>query len=92
MARYVVPILLFFLPFVLYAVYLWLTNRNPADKDHWTTKGLVLLTLAGLFVAVVMFGLAGAFTGQQISGRNAEGIQADTPPTPATPPAPAPSR
>ena len=88
MARYVVPILLFFLPFVLYAIYLWVTNRSPTDKDHWTTKGLVMLTLAGLFLAVVIFGIAGTYTGQQLSGRNAEGLEADAPRPPAPPAAP----
>jgi hypothetical protein len=79
MARYIVPILLFFLPFVLFAVYLWLTNRNPADSSHWTTRGLVSLGAAGLVIAVVMFVLAGSYSGLQLSGRNDEAQQTITP-------------
>jgi hypothetical protein len=75
MARYIVPVLLFFLPFLMFAVYLWLTNRNPADSTHWTTRGLVSLSSAGLVIAVLMFWLAGSYSGLQLSGRNAEAQQ-----------------
>ncbi len=77
MARYIVPVLLFFLPFILYAVYLWVTNRKPTDREHWTARHLGLLTAAGLAIAVLIAGYAGSHTGLQLSGRNAEADRAE---------------
>jgi len=48
-------ILLFLAPFALFAIYLALRLRFPADLEHWTRGRVSKLSLAGL--AFALFGL-----------------------------------
>jgi hypothetical protein len=53
MTRAVVQeLLLFLLPFVLFAVYLVIRRRNPLAWTHWSDQSL-WLTIAGLGVVVL---------------------------------------
>ena len=49
---------LFFLPFLLFAVYLALRMRWPLAIEHWTRSRVTILVIAGLVAALA--GLAGA--------------------------------
>jgi hypothetical protein len=47
------PLALFLAPFGIYAVYLALRARYPLQIEHWTSRRVSLLTLAGLAAAVL---------------------------------------
>jgi hypothetical protein len=49
---------LFFLPFLLFAVYLALRLRWPLAIEHWTRSRVATLVIVGLLAALA--GLAGA--------------------------------
>jgi hypothetical protein len=49
---------LFFLPFLLFAVYLALRMRWPLAIEHWTRSRVSVLVIVGL--AAALAGLAGA--------------------------------
>ena len=51
---------LFFLPFLLFAVYLALRMRWPLAIEHWTRGRVARLVIAGL--AATLAGLVGATT------------------------------
>jgi len=51
-----VHVVLFLLPFIGYAVWLWLAKRSK-DPDNWTVKPVAWLTVAGL--VLVIGGLVG---------------------------------
>lgn len=61
---------LFFLPFALYVAWLWLRRLNPFTGEAWTWVELTSLTVAGLFLSLVLFGLGWRHSGELISGRN----------------------
>lgn len=63
---------LFLLPFALYVAWLWLRRMNPFTGESWTWLELVSLTIAGLFLSVVLFGLGWQHSGELVSGRNTE--------------------
>lgn len=44
-------ILLFFLPFAVFATWLVVTKRNPLDFTHWTGRKFIL-ALIGLLLAI----------------------------------------
>ncbi len=50
-------VLLFVLPFCLFAGYLIVNRRNPLDVEHWSPH-LFWLSSAGLALAVVFFAFA----------------------------------
>lgn len=78
MARNLLIGLAFFLaPFVLYALYLVIARRNPFTGASWSIGALAGLSLAGLFLSVVLFGVVAQNAGIQLSGRNA--TEAPTP-------------
>ena len=53
MTRAVVQgLVLFFLPFVLFAAYLVIRRRNPLLWDHWSSQS-VWLTIVGLSFVVI---------------------------------------
>jgi hypothetical protein len=45
------PVLLFFSPFIAYALYLALRRKYPFALEHWTKTSVSSLALAGLAVA-----------------------------------------
>jgi len=51
-------ILLFVLPFCLFAAYLIVRRRNPFDVEHWSPH-LFRLSVVGLVVAISFFIVAG---------------------------------
>ena len=51
-------VLLFVLPFCLFASYLVIRRRNPLDVEHWSPH-IFRLTVAGLVVALGFFVIAG---------------------------------
>ena len=51
-------ILLFVLPFCLFASYLVIRRRNPLDVEHWSPH-IFRLSVAGLAMAIVSFAVAG---------------------------------
>ena len=59
-------LLLFLLPFVLFALYLLLRRRNPLVWSHWSDQSL-WLAIAGLSVVVVSL-LAGGFLAESQTG------------------------
>lgn len=54
-------ILLFVLPFCLFAAYLIIRRRNPLDVEHWSPH-LFALSVVGLVVAIAFFIAAGWIT------------------------------
>ncbi|MES2906554.1 MAG: DUF6111 family protein [Pseudomonadota bacterium] len=67
--RFFIEILLFLLPFALYAVYLALRRINPFTGKSWRWKELLWLSLAGFILSVVVFGTLADMAGTQLSGR-----------------------
>jgi hypothetical protein len=55
------PVLLFFLPFLTYAVLLVLRRTTPFARRNWSQGTVSTLTLTGLFIAVVGVFLFGIF-------------------------------
>lgn len=51
-------ILLFVLPFCLFAGYLIVRRRNPLDVEHWSPH-VFRLSVVGLVLAIAFFALAG---------------------------------
>ena len=65
MTRAVVQeLLLFLLPFVLFAIYLIILRRNPLVWSHWSSQS-VWLTIAGLAIVVVSLVAAGLMADRQ---------------------------
>jgi hypothetical protein len=67
-----IEILLFLLPFALYIAYLAVRRKNPFTGESWTWVELTSLTIVGLFLSVVLFGLGWRHSGEQLTGRNTE--------------------
>lgn len=56
MARTILTeIALFFTPFALYFIALWLTKRGPRDRENWPAK--VVLSLAGVGIVLMAISL-----------------------------------
>lgn len=47
-------LLLFFLPFCLYAVWLWASKRSN-HPDHWSKGPVAWLTLSGVVLVIIGF-------------------------------------
>lgn len=62
-------ILLFLLPFAVYAVFLMLKRENPFTHKAWRMRDVVWLGMLGFLLSVVLFGMLGHYAGGQISGR-----------------------
>jgi hypothetical protein len=56
-------IVLFLLPFVLYAVFLWATKSGVMDLQSWPLARLAWLTIAALMLVVGSFVYFAHFTG-----------------------------
>jgi Ca2+/Na+ antiporter len=52
MSRTLIEILLFLLPFVLYAIYLFATERDAREKEHWRRDVLAGLGVAGCLLVI----------------------------------------
>lgn len=66
---------LFLTPFGLYALYLGLTRSDAASARQtrpWSASTLTGLTIAGLILSLVLFGLVAGNAGRQLFGRNPE--------------------
>ena len=64
---FVESLLLFLLPFLVFAIYL-VARRKPAfDPDHWS-KPLLWLIMAGLGLVALSFIASGIFRERQVSG------------------------
>lgn len=66
---------LFLTPFGLYALYLGLTRGDAAptrEARPWSVSTLTGLTLVGLLLSLVLFGLIAGNAGRQLFGRNPE--------------------
>lgn len=62
--RAAINIALFFLPFLLYFVFLHLKERNPFLKEHWERRPVIWLGLAGIVLGVG--GLAHSYLRQEL--------------------------
>jgi len=67
-----ISLLLFLVPFILYALYLVLKASNPFDRSSWPARHVGALAVTGVLVSGVLFGLVWSNSGLQISGRNPE--------------------
>ena len=74
---FLIDILLFLTPFAAYALYLYVSERNPFDVSSWDRKRLVILAGAGLALVGVLVGLVGENAGRQLIGRNEAGEAAN---------------
>lgn len=54
-------VLLFVLPFCLFAIYLVVKRRNPLDVEHWSPHAF-RLTVAGLSLVIAILVLEGFVT------------------------------
>ncbi|MBX9619626.1 MAG: hypothetical protein K2X10_10800 [Hyphomicrobiales bacterium] len=66
-------VVLFLIPFALYAVYLFVAARNPFLLSSWDRKRMVWLGVAGVLIIAVMVGVIGPNVGRQLFGRNEAG-------------------
>ena len=67
MIRPVLTELAFFLaPFALYAAFLWFSKTSMLDREYWTPKILMTLTIVALATMIISFILLGHFTGAPI--------------------------
>lgn len=70
MSRYLLDIGLFLLPFMAYAIYLFLRDINPLTGASWTRRQLVILAIIGLVLSFVLVDFLAHHAGQQLVGRN----------------------
>jgi hypothetical protein len=64
-----IQILLFLLPFAVYAVFLVIKRQNPFTGVAWRLRDVIGLSIAGFLLSVVLFGTLSHYAGGQISGR-----------------------
>jgi uncharacterized protein DUF6111 len=57
-------IVLFLTPFVLYALFLWLTRAGVFHPDSWSWKVIASLTIVALATVVISFVVMAQFAGQ----------------------------
>jgi hypothetical protein len=48
----IIEILLFLAPFAVYAIVLYMTERDARDRTHWHTRVLMSLAIAGLLLVI----------------------------------------
>ena len=63
-------LLLFLLPFAVYAFWLLLRRENPFTGKTWRWREVAWLSLAGFLLSVVVFGMIAENAGVKLSGRN----------------------
>jgi hypothetical protein len=68
-------LVLFFLPFAGYAFFLVLKRKNPLTGSAWKRSDVVLLSLAGFFLSIVLFGFLAQHAGEKISGRPSPSVK-----------------
>jgi len=54
---------LFLAPFALYAAFLWFSKTSMLDREYWTPKILMTLTIVALATMIISFVLLGHFAG-----------------------------
>jgi len=54
---------LFLAPFVVYAIFLWLTKTSVLDRVHWPPKVLASLAIAALVLMIGSFVMLAHFSG-----------------------------
>lgn len=52
MSRTLLEIALFLTPFVLYALYLFATERDAREKEHWRMKVLIICAAGGCVLVI----------------------------------------
>lgn len=52
MSRTLLEIALFLTPFVLYALYLFATERDAREKEHWRMKVLMICAAGGCVLVI----------------------------------------
>ena len=57
---------LFLAPFAIYAAFLWFSKTSMLDREFWTPKILMTLTIIALSMMIVSFILIGHFSGAPI--------------------------
>lgn len=70
---FLLDVLLFLTPFALYAIYLFVSERNPFQLSSWHQRQLIILSATGILLVMVLFGLVGENAGRQLFGRNEAG-------------------
>jgi hypothetical protein len=63
-----IQILLFLTPFAVYAAVLALTQRDARDSEHWPTRMVIILSIAGLALAIVGLAYFAHFGGSAPGG------------------------
>lgn len=66
-------IVLFLVPFVIFAIYLFVAERNPFQRASWERKDVIWLCVAGVMVIVVITVFVAPNAGMQLFGRNEAG-------------------
>ena len=61
-------IALFLAPFVIYALFLWLTKTSMLDRTYWSVKIMLSLTIVALLLMIGSFIYLGHFTGMPHDG------------------------
>lgn len=64
-----IRLLLFLLPFLLYAFWLLLRRENPLTGQAWRWREVIWLSVAGFILSFVVFGFLAENAGSQLSGR-----------------------
>ncbi len=62
-------LLLFVLPFVLYAVFLWATKAGVMDPESWPVSRIVWLAIFALLLVIGSFLYFANYTGSKPGGR-----------------------
>lgn len=65
--RVIEEVLLFLLPFLLFALYLAVSGRRPHDRTHWDGQ-VFRLTLAGLGLVILSLVATGLFSERHRGG------------------------
>ncbi|HLL26943.1 MAG TPA: DUF6111 family protein [Xanthobacteraceae bacterium] len=68
MSRTLTEILLFFAPFAIYAIYLFATDHDAREKEHWRRDVLAALAVAGCLLVIASLVLLAHFGGSPPGG------------------------
>ena len=72
-------LILYLLPFALYACWHALSRGNPLTGAAWRLREVVLLTIAGLVLSVGLFSVVSNNAGAKLFGRNTQAQQQGRP-------------
>ena len=59
---------LFLAPFIIYAVFIWLTKTSVLDRAFWPIRTVLTLTIVALLLMIGSFIYLGHFTGMPHDG------------------------